>query len=49
MDGIIISDLHLGADNCQAKLLVDFLEKIHNKEIVTNRLILNGDVSEFRF
>jgi UDP-2,3-diacylglucosamine pyrophosphatase LpxH len=44
MNAIIISDLHLGSDNCQAKLLVEFLEKIHDKEIVTDRLILNGDV-----
>lgn len=44
MEAIIISDIHLGAENCQAKLLVDFLEKIHNGEIITNKLILNGDV-----
>lgn len=46
MDAIIISDIHVGADNCQAKLLVEFLEKIHSREIETCRLILNGDVFE---
>lgn len=46
MDAIIISDIHIGADNCQAKSLVEFLEKIQNKEIDTKKLILNGDVFE---
>jgi len=46
MDAIIISDIHIGADNCQAKSLVEFLEKIQNKEIGTKKLILNGDVFE---
>lgn len=46
MDAIIISDIHIGADNCQAKSLVEFLEKIQNKEIETKKLILNGDVFE---
>jgi len=46
MDAIIISDLHIGADNCQARSLVNFLEKIQNKEIETKKLILNGDVFE---
>ena len=46
MDAIIISDIHIGADNCQAKLLVDFLEKINSKEIEVKKLILNGDVFE---
>jgi UDP-2,3-diacylglucosamine pyrophosphatase LpxH len=41
---IILSDIHLGADNCQAKRLVRFLELIHEGEIQTDRLILNGDV-----
>jgi UDP-2,3-diacylglucosamine pyrophosphatase LpxH len=43
-DAIIISDLHLGSDNCQAKSLCRFLESIGNNELATARLILNGDV-----
>lgn len=45
-DAIIVSDLHIGAPNCQAKLLVNFLERIHIGEIKTKRLIFNGDVFE---
>ncbi len=45
-DAIIISDLHIGAQNCQARLLVDFLEKIHTQEIKTKKLVLNGDIFE---
>jgi UDP-2,3-diacylglucosamine pyrophosphatase LpxH len=44
MDAIIISDLHIGAGNCQAKLLVKFLEEISNTPV--KKLILNGDVFE---
>jgi UDP-2,3-diacylglucosamine pyrophosphatase LpxH len=43
-DAIIISDIHLGSDNCQAKSLCRFLESIENDELQTARLILNGDV-----
>jgi UDP-2,3-diacylglucosamine pyrophosphatase LpxH len=43
-DAIILSDLHLGSANCQAKLLVDFLEAIRDGRTDTRRLILNGDV-----
>ena len=43
-DAIVISDIHLGSENCQAKQLVDFLESIHNGDRPTRRLILNGDV-----
>ena len=39
-DAIIISDLHLGSDVCQAKSLNHFLDNLKN----TNKLILNGDV-----
>jgi len=46
MDAIIISDIHIGAENCQGKHLVDFLEEIHQEKIKTKRLILNGDVFE---
>jgi UDP-2,3-diacylglucosamine pyrophosphatase LpxH len=43
-DALVISDLHLGSDNCQARPLVHFLEAIHKKDVLTRRLILNGDV-----
>lgn len=43
-DAIIISDIHLGSENCQAKSLVRFLESIRSGELPTQRLILNGDV-----
>lgn len=41
MNTTIISDLHLGSDNCQAKSLHSFLDHIENR---SKRLILNGDV-----
>jgi UDP-2,3-diacylglucosamine pyrophosphatase LpxH len=44
LDAVILSDLHLGSDNCQAKSICDFLERIERDEIVTRQLILNGDV-----
>jgi UDP-2,3-diacylglucosamine pyrophosphatase LpxH len=44
VEAIILSDLHLGSDNCQAKELVHFLEKIHYRHIETSQIILNGDV-----
>src|SRR3954454_2031305 len=43
-DAVILSDLHLGSSNCQAKSLCRFLEDIVQGRIVTNTLILNGDV-----
>jgi UDP-2,3-diacylglucosamine pyrophosphatase LpxH len=43
-DAIIISDIHLGSDNCQAKSLCTFLESIVAGERTTAKLILNGDV-----
>jgi UDP-2,3-diacylglucosamine pyrophosphatase LpxH len=43
-DAIILSDIHLGSSNCQAKSLARFLEKVVDEEIVTDRLVLNGDV-----
>jgi UDP-2,3-diacylglucosamine pyrophosphatase LpxH len=43
-DAVIISDLHLGSDNCQARHLVEFLERIVENQLQTQRLILNGDV-----
>ncbi|MBL8800003.1 MAG: UDP-2,3-diacylglucosamine diphosphatase [Planctomycetia bacterium] len=43
-DAVILSDLHLGSDNCQAKHLCEFLERIEDGRLRTARLILNGDV-----
>jgi UDP-2,3-diacylglucosamine pyrophosphatase LpxH len=44
LDAVILSDLHLGCDNCQAKRVVRFLEQICHGEVKTRHLILNGDV-----
>ncbi len=44
LDAVILSDIHLGSDNCQAKLVCRMLERIVDEQIVTQRLILNGDV-----
>jgi len=38
-EAIIISDIHLGSDNCQAELLLEFLDNIN-----TSKLIINGDL-----
>ena len=43
-DAIIISDLHLGSENSQAKLITQFLESIIDRALCTKRLIINGDV-----
>src|ERR1051325_10695892 len=43
-DALIISDLHLGAENCQAKPLVEFLQAILDGNLPARRLIINGDV-----
>jgi UDP-2,3-diacylglucosamine pyrophosphatase LpxH len=43
-DAIILSDIHLGSDNCQAKALCGLLEEIAAGDLVTERLVLNGDV-----
>lgn len=43
-DAIIISDLHLGSNICQAKQILKFLNLIENQSNFTHRLILNGDV-----
>ncbi len=44
LDAIVISDLHLGSENCQAKALIQFLGDISDGTLNTRRLILNGDV-----
>src|ERR1700684_4185339 len=43
-DAVILSDLHLGSANCQARSVCEFLERIVEGELTTSRLILNGDV-----
>lgn len=43
-DAIIISDVHLGSEVCQAKDLIDLLDQIADCQLPTKRLILNGDV-----
>jgi UDP-2,3-diacylglucosamine pyrophosphatase LpxH len=45
-DAVIISDLHLGAENCQAKRLTRLLESLAHGELRAEKLILNGDVFE---
>jgi UDP-2,3-diacylglucosamine pyrophosphatase LpxH len=44
LDAVVLSDIHLGSSNCQAKLLCGFLEGIEEGRISTRKLILNGDV-----
>ncbi|CAN5365421.1 UDP-2,3-diacylglucosamine diphosphatase [soil metagenome] len=44
VDALVLSDLHLGSENCQADNLIHFLESIHYGERPTRRLILNGDL-----
>lgn len=43
-DAIIISDLHLGSDVCQAKQIKQFLVEIENNNIETPEIIINGDL-----
>lgn len=42
-DVVIISDIHLGSEVCQAKKLIQFLQSINN-EIQSKKLIINGDL-----
>jgi UDP-2,3-diacylglucosamine pyrophosphatase LpxH len=44
LDAIVISDLHLGSENCQARALTRFLDDLHEGFTQTHSLILNGDV-----
>jgi UDP-2,3-diacylglucosamine pyrophosphatase LpxH len=43
-DAVILSDLHLGSSNCQARGLRRLLEDVQEQRVVTGKLILNGDV-----
>lgn len=44
LDAVIISDLHLGSQNCQAKLLNQFLESLLERTDSIAKLIIVGDV-----
>jgi len=44
LDAVVISDIHLGSDNCQAKYVVHFLADVRRGAMKAKRLILNGDV-----
>jgi UDP-2,3-diacylglucosamine pyrophosphatase LpxH len=44
LDAVVLSDIHLGSDNCQARAVSDFLERIVGGEVAPAQLILNGDV-----
>jgi UDP-2,3-diacylglucosamine pyrophosphatase LpxH len=44
VDAIILSDIHLGSSNCQARRLCAFLEDIVDGKVAVDKLILNGDV-----
>jgi UDP-2,3-diacylglucosamine pyrophosphatase LpxH len=44
LDAVILSDIHLGSDNCQAKSVCNLLERLVEGEMVAARLILNGDM-----
>jgi UDP-2,3-diacylglucosamine pyrophosphatase LpxH len=44
LDAVILSDIHLGSSNCQAKNLCRFLECFVSREITAPELILNGDI-----
>jgi UDP-2,3-diacylglucosamine pyrophosphatase LpxH len=44
LDAVILSDIHLGSNNCQDERVCRLLEQILDGELPTPRLILNGDV-----
>ena len=44
LDALILSDVHLGSSNCQARLLCELLEQVKDGRLGTHELILNGDV-----
>ena len=43
-DAVIVSDFHLGSNICQAKTIERFLTDILEETILTNSLIINGDL-----
>jgi UDP-2,3-diacylglucosamine pyrophosphatase LpxH len=44
LDAVILSDIHLGSENCQAKRVGKMLDRLADGELPTRRLILNGDM-----
>ena len=44
LDAVILSDLHLGSGNSEAKRVCELLDRIVEGDLLTERLILNGDV-----
>jgi len=44
LDAIILSDIHLGSESCQAKRVCQMLDRLVEGELLTRRLILNGDM-----
>src|SRR5262245_8532391 len=44
LDAVVLSDIHLGSTNCEAKRVCAFLERIVEGDLPTARLSLNGDV-----
>jgi UDP-2,3-diacylglucosamine pyrophosphatase LpxH len=44
LDAVVVSDVHLGAGNCQPIALRRLLERILEGQIRTRRLIFNGDL-----
>jgi UDP-2,3-diacylglucosamine pyrophosphatase LpxH len=44
LDAVVVSDIHLGSYNCQARNVCLLLERLLTGELPTARLILNGDV-----
>jgi len=43
-EAIVLSDLHLGSANCQAKSICQLLRQVADGRLNTDRIILNGDV-----
>jgi UDP-2,3-diacylglucosamine pyrophosphatase LpxH len=43
-DAIIISDLHLGSEVCNDRLILEFLDAVEDDALPAKQLILNGDV-----
>jgi UDP-2,3-diacylglucosamine pyrophosphatase LpxH len=43
-EAVIISDIHLGSEVCQAKKVRDFLGLIEQGQIATGEIVVNGDL-----
>ena len=44
IDAVVLSDIHLGSENCQARRVCELLGRMAEGELAAARLILNGDV-----